>query len=104
LNKHISRKRLRRQQTSDGKDVVDLWRNNIRTEECNAQASVQWDTGKSSKWKPAEDNDLDDGSQIALKLRSYSVMVYWYGKPNPVLWRNNLKSGVTHSNYRSSLI
>tara|TARA_B100000123_G_C25505002_1_gene329567 strand:+ start:419 stop:583 length:165 start_codon:yes stop_codon:yes gene_type:complete len=38
---------------------------------------AEWATGKSSKWKPAEDNDLDDGSQILLKLRSYSVMVYW---------------------------
>jgi phosphopantothenoylcysteine decarboxylase/phosphopantothenate--cysteine ligase len=68
---------VRRQQSSDGNGVVDLWQKNIRTEECNAQTSVQWDTGKSSKWKPAEDNDLDDGSQITSKLRSYSVMVYW---------------------------
>ena len=77
MNKHISRKRLRRQQSSDGNGVVDLWQKNIRTEECNAQTSVQWDTGKSSKWKPAEDNNLDDGSQITSKTRSYSVMVYW---------------------------
>tara|TARA_B100001287_G_scaffold224537_1_gene193916 strand:- start:1510 stop:1785 length:276 start_codon:yes stop_codon:yes gene_type:complete len=73
---------LRRQQTSDGKEVVDLWLKNTLSEGYKAQASSRWATGKSSKWKPAEDNDLDDGSQITSKTRSYSVMVYWYGKPN----------------------
>ena len=37
------------------------------TEGYKAQASSRWATGKSSKWKPAEDNDLDDGSRITSK-------------------------------------
>ena len=52
-----------RQQNLDGDGVVNLWLKNTLAEGYKAQTSVRWDTGKSSKWKPAGDNDSDDGSR-----------------------------------------